>query len=73
MCQHVSLEPALTGGRGVVHLTALPQTHKHLEEECEKVRKRERDGMIKRVEREETEQRDRDRKEREKELDMVAR
>lgn len=41
VCQHVSLEPALTGGRGVVHLTALPQTHKHLEEKCEKVRKRE--------------------------------
>lgn len=28
--QHVSLQPALTGGPCVVHLTALPQTHKHL-------------------------------------------
>lgn len=28
--QHVSLQPALTGGRCVVDLAALPQTHKHL-------------------------------------------
>lgn len=28
--QHVSLQPALTGGRCVVNLTAFPQTHKHL-------------------------------------------
>lgn len=28
--QHVSLQPALTGGRCVVHFATLPQTHKHL-------------------------------------------
>ena len=28
--QHVSVEPALTGGGSVVHLTPLPKTHKHL-------------------------------------------
>jgi len=28
--QHVPLQPALAGGRRVVHLAALPQTHKHL-------------------------------------------
>lgn len=33
--QHVSLEPALTRGRGVIHFTSLPQTHKHLEEDKE--------------------------------------
>lgn len=31
--QHVSLEPALAGGWGVVHFTSLPQAHKHLEDE----------------------------------------
>lgn len=30
VAQHVPLEPALTGGRGVVYLTPLPQTHEHL-------------------------------------------
>lgn len=33
--QHVSLEPALAGGWGVIHFTSLPQTHKHLEGEEE--------------------------------------
>lgn len=33
--QHVSLEPALTRGRGVINFTSLPQTHKHLEEDKE--------------------------------------
>lgn len=33
--QHVSLEPALAGGGGVIHFTSLPQAHKHLEEEEE--------------------------------------
>lgn len=30
VCQHVSLEPTLTGGRCVVDLAAFPQTHEHL-------------------------------------------
>lgn len=33
--QHVSLEPALTRGWGVINFTSLPQTHKHLEEDKE--------------------------------------
>lgn len=33
--QHVSLEPALAGGWGVIHFTSLPQAHKHLEGEEE--------------------------------------
>lgn len=35
--QHVSLEPALTRGWGVINFTSLPQTHKHLKEDKEEI------------------------------------
>lgn len=36
--QHVSLEPALTRGWGVINFTPLPQTHKHLDEDKEETK-----------------------------------
>lgn len=44
--QHVSLEPALARGWGVVHFTSLPQAHKHLEGDKEAAKLSGRGGHV---------------------------